>query len=180
MSYRLQDMCGPCQRTGKAECVSQPGGRLTIACVTCKAGKKPCNTPHASWARPILAAMRSRGMSASHMHSYLLTMFCQDTSAGPSAGGGELLHRMDMVEYKLDRLFLILNALCEEKNINTAAIPGMDKPPPVRRSLSPSVQSTAASSPQLGMASLNISDSRSNASSASDRPGTSLCVLSHM
>jgi hypothetical protein len=82
----------------------------------------------------------------------------------------ELAFRMELLEHNMEKVLLYLEAMSEKQGIVPSSIPGMDKPPPVRHSLSPSLHSASASSPQLGMSSLNISDSRSNASSISD-PG---------
>jgi hypothetical protein len=102
-----------------------------------------------------------------------------EDSSEPPIDSNELAHRLKVVEYKLEKALLILCAMGEKQGIEISAIPGMDRPPPTRRSLSPSMHSPSQSaspspsSPQVGgMSSLNISDTQSNASVPSG-----MCIL---
>lgn len=101
-----------------------------------------------------------------------------------------LAKRMDILEHNQRKMLLHLGALCEKQGINPSTIPGMNDPPPSRRSLSPSSHSIqSASSPGVAMSSLALSDAQSDISahssiaSMSDVPGEShtsiSTVLSH-
>ena len=101
-------------------------------------------------------------------------------SAEPQVSPAEMLFRLETLEYHMQVALCILNNISRQGGTDPSTIPGMDKLlPPVRRSLSPSVHSASASPPQMGMSSLNISDSRSNASSLSDQPGMYILHISH-
>ena len=78
---------------------------------------------------------------------------------------------MEMLEYKVDKVLRYLEAFCPKLNIDLSTIAGLNDPPPVHRSASPSVCSL--SSPGLGVSSLALSDTHSNTSNAcvSGRPG---------
>jgi hypothetical protein len=120
--------------------------------------------------------------------SWIISLFVYSSlpasgQTDPPLGFRALADRIDVVEenqrvleYNQMKTLLLLNALCDRQGIDTSIIPGINDPPPIRRSLSPispSIQS--ASSAVLGMSSLALSDARSDTSNrssvASDKSG---------
>lgn len=81
-------------------------------------------------------------------------------------------HRIEVIDFNMKKMLLLLNALCEHQGIDLSSIPGINDPPPHRRSLSPhspSAPSSVHSAPStgLGISSLALSDAHSSASAHS-------------
>lgn len=80
-----------------------------------------------------------------------------------------------MLEWKQDKTLSLIHALCQDRNIEPANVPGYNIPPP--HPLSPSPSPTAQSSPGLAVASLALSDAptipSSRSSKASGKSGKS-------
>ena len=72
-----------------------------------------------------------------------------------------------MLEYKVDKVLRYLEAICPKLKIDSSTIAGLNDPPPVHRSASPSVRSL--SSPGLGVSSLALYDTHSNTSMTSSK-----------
>lgn len=176
-SYHIQGMCGPCQKASKEDCRPRSAKRLATSCASCAQAKASCKDPRPSWARGLAAAIEGLGAFPSSV-----PLISSDLSTDASAdqmSPAELTYNMRLLNHSMEKVLLYLDAMSAKQGIDASAIPGMDKPPPTRRSLSPSINSATTSSPQVGMSSLTLSDSRSNASSVSEKPGAQTSHISY-
>jgi hypothetical protein len=82
-SHHLQDMCGPCFKTGQTQYNACTGkyNHLRTACTLYSECKKTCSKPRLKWATPIFDAMQRSMYSTRYSHFPLITV------AAPSPGG---------------------------------------------------------------------------------------------